>query len=153
MWLPKLVIMKFVVFLAVGVIGSALAVSGAEIVSNCDREEQLKAHPVRVSPDVGKKYLVNKGDIAVSSVALKKLQDSRLSLDLAATDRGGIDCFTLYSDKAVEFSDQDKEELRGAIATALQDWQFQPYFLNGKAVRLLARFTLKVDRRKLVIAK
>ena len=128
-----------------------LAAPCAEVVSSCDRAELAKAPPTRASGNEARGKLAKKTDIPVASAVLSKLPDDGLSMDVVVNDTGAVECFILYSVNKVTLADSDKDDLRSAITTALQEWRFVPYMLNDKRVRMMGRLPMRLGHHAIEV--
>ena len=143
-------ILGFVVLVATG----ALAAPAGPLVTTCEPKNPREVNLIRVTPNDARQMLVRKTDIALSTSVSNKFASQEVTLEVDIDRDGGVECFSLTTDRPEEkFTDDDKEELRGALATGLDFWVFKPYAVNGQPAEVRASYRLQVESKRLVLPR
>jgi hypothetical protein len=133
---------------------SAFAAGPAVLLTTCEAKSPREVNLIRVTSAEARQMLVRKTDIALSTSLSSKFTNPEVTLEVDVDRGGDIECFTLFGDHAEDkFTDDDKEELRGSLATGLNFWVFRPYAVNGQAAEVRASYRLQVESKRLVLPK
>lgn len=132
------------------VASSAMAAPGV-LVTTCEPKSPKDVNLIRVTSAEAKQMLARKTDIALPSSMSSKFQSQDVTLEIDIDRDGSLECWSLRSDRTEDkFSDDDKQDLRGAINTALDFWVFKPYAVGGHPAEVRASYRLHVEPKKLV---
>jgi hypothetical protein len=133
---------------------SAFAAGPVVLLTTCEPKSPRQANLIRVTAVKARQMLVRKTDIALSTSLSSKFANPEVTLEVDVDRGGNIECFSLFGDRAEDkFTDDDKEELRGSLATGLNFWVFRPYGVNGQAAEVRASYRLQVEPKRLVLPK
>jgi hypothetical protein len=133
---------------------SALAAPAGPLVTTCEPKSPRELNLIRVTTVEARQMLVRKTDIALSTSLSSKFTNPEVTLEVDIDRSGDVECFSLFGVRAEDkFTDDDKEELRGSLATGLNFWVFRPYAVNGQAAEVRASYRLQVEPKRLVIPK
>ncbi len=133
---------------------SAFAAGPAVLVTTCAAKNPREVNPIRVTTAEAKQMLVRKTEIALSSSLAAKVTADYVTIEVDVDRDGSVECFSLFGDHPEDkFTADDKEELRGSLATGLDFWVFRPYVVNGQPAEVRASYRLHVEPRKLVLEK
>jgi hypothetical protein len=129
---------------------AAFAAPPGPVVTTCAARSPKDLNLIRVTSNEARQMLARKTDISLPSSLSSKFQSQDVTLEVDV-DRGGeIECWSLLGDRAEDkFSDDDKTELRGAIATSVDFWVFRPYSVGGQPAEVRASYRLHVEPKKL----
>lgn len=133
---------------------SVFAAGPPVLATTCAPKSPKDVNLIRVTAAEAKQMLVRKPDIALSTSLSTKFTNDDVTLEVDIDRDGSIECFSLIGDHPEEkFTADDKEELRGSLATALDFWIFRPYVVNGQPAEVRASYKLHVEPKKLVPEK
>lgn len=135
-------------------VSSAFAAPAGPLVSTCEPKNPREVNMIRVTPKDAQQMLVRKTEIALSTSVSGKFASQEVTLEVDVDRDGNVECFSLTPDRPEEkFTDDDKEELRGSIATGLNFWIFRPYMVNGQPAEVRASYRLQVEPKRLVLPR
>lgn len=124
------------------------------LVSTCEAKNPREVNLIRVTTAEARQMLARKTDIALSTSLAAKFASSDVTLEVDVDRNGDIECFSLFGERPEDkFTDDDKQELRGSLATGLDFWIFRPYAVNGQAAEVRASYKLHVEQKKLVFER
>lgn len=133
---------------------TAFAAGPSALVTTCEPKTPREVNLIRATTAEAKQMLVRKTEIALSSSVSSKFTSDYATLEVDVDREGNIECFSLLPEQAeARFTDDEKEELRGSLATALNFWIFRPYTVNGQRAEVRASYRLHVEPRKLVLER
>jgi hypothetical protein len=133
---------------------TAFAAGPVVLANTCEPKSPREANLIRVTAAEAREMLARKTEIALSTSLSAKFSASEVSLEVDVDRDGSVECFILVSNRPEErFTDDDKEELRGSLATGLNFWIFKPYAVNGQPAEVRATYRLQVEPKKLVLPR
>jgi hypothetical protein len=133
---------------------TASAFAAGPLITTCTPKNPREVNLIRVTTAEARQMLVRKTEISTSTTLSAKFASQEVTLEVDVDREGNIECFMLMPDRVEEkFTDDDKEELRGALATGLNFWIFRPYAVNGQPAEVRASYRLQVEPRRLVLTK
>src|SRR5689334_17227126 len=120
---------------------AAFAAPAGPLVTTCEPKSPKDVNLIRVTSAEAKQILARKTDIALPSSMSSKFQSQDVTLEIDIDRDGSLECWSLRSDRTEDkFSDDDKQDLRGAINTALDFWVFKPYAVGGHPAEVRASY-------------
>lgn len=132
----------------------AFAAPAAVLVTTCEPKSPREVNLIRVTTAEARQMLARKTEIALTTSLSAKFTAETVTLEVDVDRNGDVECFSLLSDRPEEkFTDDDKEELRGSVATGIAFWVFRPYVINGRLAEVRASYRLQVEPRRLVLEK
>jgi hypothetical protein len=135
-------------------VSSALAAPAGPLVTTCQPKSPKDVNLIRVTPADARQMLARKTDISLSTSVSGKFASQEVTLEVDIDRDGSVECFSLTTDRPEErFTDDDKEELRGSLATGLDFWVFRPYIVNGQPAEVRATYRLQVEPKRLVLPR
>jgi hypothetical protein len=141
-------------FLAFLMLAAPAVFAAGPLVATCDIKNPREVNLIRVTPADARQMLVRKTDIALSTSLSAKFANSDVTLEVDVDRNGDIECFSLFGDRPEDkFTDDDKQELRGSLATGLAFWIFRPYAVNGQPAEVRASYKLHVEPKRLVLER
>ena len=130
------------------------ALAAGPLVTTCQPKSPKDVNLIRVTPSDARQMLVRKTDISLSTSVSNKFTSQEVTLEVDVDRDGSVECFVLTTDRPEEkFTDDDKEELRAALATGLDFWVFRPYAVNGQPAEVRATYRLQVEPRRLILPR
>ena len=133
---------------------SAFAAPPGPVVTTCQPRSPKDVNLIRVTPNDARQMLARKTDIGLPSSLSSKFQSQDVTLEVDIDRTGDLECWSLLGDRAEDkFSDDDKQELRGAIGTALDFWVFKAYAVGGQPAEVRASYRLHVEPKKLALER
>lgn len=129
---------------------AAFAAPLGPVVTTCQPRSPKGVNLIRVTPNEARQMLARKTDIALPSSLSSKFQSQDVTLEVDIDRTGDLECWSLIGDRAEDkFNDDDKQELRGAVGTALDFWVFKAYAVGGQPAEVRASYRLHVEPKKL----
>lgn len=133
---------------------SAFAAGPAVLVTTCEAKSPREVNLIRVTTAEARQMLVRKTEIALSTSLSARFTAETVTLEVDVDRNGDVECFSLLSDRPEEkFTDDDKDELRGSVATGIAFWVFRPHVINGRPAEVRASYRLHVEPKRLVVEK